>query len=151
VPDASSEILDPADYRDEYLPLPLEDHGLVMTREEGSDPRGTVKTNVPHRVEMGSPDGFEFGYGGSGPSDLALNAVEHLIQHLATEGEIDPPSGYYTEEDGQVDKGRVSRLAFRLSQEFKSTFVASAPDSGVSYDFEELKAWLLGRLEEERE
>jgi hypothetical protein len=151
VPGASSQILDHADYRDEYLPLPLVDHGLVMKREEGSGPRGTVKTNVPHRVEMGSPDGFEFGYGGSGPSDLALNAVEHLIQHLASEGEIDAPSDYYTEEEGQVDKGRVSTLAFRLSHEFKSRFVASASDSGASYDFEELRDWLLGRLEEERE
>jgi hypothetical protein len=149
MPDTSSETLGHANFQDEYLPLPLKDHGLVMRREDGSGPRGTVKTNVPHRVQMGSPDGFEFGYGGSGPSDLALNAVEHLIQHLASEGKIETPSEYYTEEEGQVEKGRVSSLAFRLSQEFKSTFVASAADSGASHDFEELRNWLLSRLEEE--
>jgi hypothetical protein len=112
MPNATS-ILDHKDYWDEYLPLPIQDHGLVMRRDpSGEGPRGTVKTNVPHRVERSSPDGFEFGYGGSGPLDLALNAVEHLIQTLAEEGVIDSPSDYYTEEDGDVQKGRCRKWRF---------------------------------------
>src|SRR5262245_32530261 len=35
------------------------------------DKIGGVITNVPHLVVHHSPDGFEFGYGGSGPADLA--------------------------------------------------------------------------------
>lgn len=140
-------VLDPSDYWDEYLPLPLKDHGLVMKRgEEGPGPRGTVKTNIPHRVEQGSPDGFEFGYGGSGPSDLALNAVEHLIDHLASKGKIEPPTDYYTEEEGEVQRGRVSKTAFRLAEEFKAQFIAPAPTSGACVKYQVLKEWLLERL-----
>lgn len=149
MPDAAS-ILDHKDYWDEYLPLPVRDHGLVMRREpSGEGPRGTVKTNVPHRVERSSPDGFEFGYGGSGPSDLALNALEHLIQALAEEGAIDPPSAYYTEEDGDVQKGRVSEKAFRLAPAFKAKFVAPVSRSGGAVEHEVLKTWLLRQLERE--
>ena len=151
MPDAD-QILDHKDYWDEYLPLPVRDHGLVMRRESsGEGPRGTVKTNVPHRVERSSPDGFEFGYGGSGPSDLALNAVEHLIQTLAEEGAIDPPSDYYTEEAGDVEKGQVSKVAFRLAPKLKSKFVAPAPTSGGIVEYDILKPWLLSQLEAQRE
>jgi len=148
----AGQILDHKDYWDEYLPLPIQDHGLVMRRESsGEGPRGTVKTNVPHRVERSSPDGFEFGYGGSGPSDLALNAVEHLIQTLAEEGVIDSPSDYYTEGDGDVQKGRVSTAAFRLAPKLKSKFVAAAPTSGGIVEYDILKPWLLSQLEAQRE
>ena len=148
----AGQILNHKDYWDEYLPLPVRDHGLVMRRESsGEGPRGTVKTNVPHRVERSSPDGFEFGYGGSGPSDLALNAVEHLIQTLAEEGATDPPSDYYTQEDGDVQKGRVSTAAFRLAPKLKSKFVAPAPTSGGSVEYDVLKPWPLSQLEAERE
>lgn len=128
----------------------MQDHGLVMKREEpGQGPRGTVMTNVPHRVERGSPDGFEFGYGGSGPSDLALNAVEHLIRTLAEEGTIEPPSERYTAENGDAQRGQVSKMAFQLSPTFKSKFVAPAPTSGGSVEYEILKDWLLQQLEPE--
>lgn len=144
----TARILDNKDYWDEYLPLPMQNHGLVMKRKQpGEGPRGTVMTNVPHRVEGGSPDGFEFGYGGSGPSDLALNAVEHLIRTLAEEGAIDPPSEHYTAEDGDVERGQVSKMAFQLSPTFKSKFVAPAPTSGGSVEYETLKDWLLQQLE----
>lgn len=145
---AMTKILDHKDYWDEYLPLPLSDHGLVMRRgESGDPPRGTVKTNVPHRVEWGSPDGFEFGYGGSGPSDLALNAVEHIIWHLADEGVIEKPSVYYTAEEDDVHAGRVSELAFRLAPEFKAKFIAPAPMSGGTVEYEVLKEWVVSRSE----
>ena len=148
----AGQILDHKDYWDEYLPPPVRDHGLVMRRESsGEGPRGTVKTNVPHRVKRRSPDGFEFGYGGSGPSDLALNAVEHLIQTLAKEGAINPPSDYYAQEDGDVQKGRVSTAAFRLAPKLKSKFVAPAPTSGGSVEYDVLKPWLLSQLEAQRE
>ena len=144
----ADQILDHKDYWDEYLPLPIQDHGLVMRRESsGEGPRGTVKTNVPHRVERSSPDGFEFGYGGSGPSDLALNAVEHLIQTLAEEGVIDSPSDYYTEGDGDVQKRQVSKVAFQLARAFKAKFVAPVSQSGGAVEYGVLKTWLLKQLE----
>jgi hypothetical protein len=34
-----------------------------------------VRTNVPHTIKKHSPTGFNFGYGGSGPADFALNTL----------------------------------------------------------------------------
>ena len=38
-----------------------------------------IKTNVPQRIICHSPDGFEWGYGGSGPADFALNILSVYI------------------------------------------------------------------------
>jgi hypothetical protein len=43
---------------------------------------------LPHLMRH-SPDGFEIGYAGSGPSDLARSIVGHFL------GEKDPDSGIY--------------------------------------------------------
>lgn len=43
---------------------------------------------LPHLVRH-SPDGFEYGYGGSGPSDLARSIVGDLL------GERDPKPSLY--------------------------------------------------------
>lgn len=55
-------------------------------------------TNVPHTWVHHSPDGFEYGYGGSGPSDLALNVL--LL---------------FTDKD----------TAWKLHQDFKWKFIAT--------------------------
>jgi hypothetical protein len=44
---------------------------------------GAVTEPLPH-IEHHSPDGFEWGYGGSGPADLALSMLAHAM------GESDP-------------------------------------------------------------
>jgi hypothetical protein len=41
-----------------------------------------IKTNVPVLAVLHSPGGFEFGYGGSGPADLALNILLYVTQNL---------------------------------------------------------------------
>lgn len=62
----------------------------------GQDPVvHVIDTNGPteplrHEVYH-SPDGFEWGYGGSGPADLARSIVADLARHDATLGE-DPSS-----------------------------------------------------------
>lgn len=141
--------LDHDNYADETLHLDFKREGLVLRREAATEnrPRGMVKTNVPHYVEMGSPDGFEFGYGGSGPHDLALNACEHIVQHLAAEGHIDEPDAYYTAAEGDVRNGRVSKVAFLLAHEFKAEFIAPADTSGENYDYEHIKNWALAQIE----
>lgn len=39
-----------------------------------------VATNVPHNIVYHSPTGFEWGYYGSGPAELALNLAELVVQ-----------------------------------------------------------------------
>lgn len=66
-------------------------------------PQG-IETNVPHTWVHHSPDGFEVGYGGSGPADFALNILLF----------------YGLEKDE----------AWRLHQDFKWKFVATLPREG---------------------
>lgn len=42
----------------------------------------SVSVNIPHTIVRHSPDGFEFGYNGSGPSDLALNILYYFTNDL---------------------------------------------------------------------
>lgn len=76
---------------------------------------GRVLTNVPHKVVRHSPTGFAWGYGGSGPADLALNIL--LL---------------YTNRE----------TADRLYQCFKWQFIATMPPAGGVIKGETIRAWL---------
>ena len=80
----------------------------------GLDPRTLCKH---------SPTGLEWGYGGSGPADLALNALHQMTGSLAT--------------------------AFRHYQAFKFRFVAGIDEEGGVIRRAEVDAWLRERAAEE--
>lgn len=46
-----------------------------------------IFTNVPHVVIHHSPVGYDFRYGGNGPSDLALNLCELALMDLGYQGD----------------------------------------------------------------
>ena len=48
---------------------------------------GVVKSNVPWRIVNASQTGYDWGYSGPGPSDLALNILEAVLQELGYDGE----------------------------------------------------------------
>ena len=102
-----------------------------------NDP-GQAVTNVPHLVVQHSPDGYEFGYGGSGPSDLALNACQLYLNMTGYEGR-----------QTKCYDGSCWSLAFALHQEFKGYFIASAPRVGRVIPFAEIDAWFKLRLTDE--
>jgi hypothetical protein len=77
-----------------------------------------IRTNVPRRIIKHSPDGFEFGYCGSGPADFALNILSVFI--------------------GQ-------ELAERYYQEFKFEFVAAIPRDGGIIRRDDILHWLEER------
>lgn len=56
---------------------PLKNFEADIWMKRGED--GECITNVPHRIVMHSPTGLEFGYGGSGPSDMALNILALFV------------------------------------------------------------------------
>ncbi len=68
-----------------------------------------------------SPDGFNWGYGGSGPAQLALAVLLKFT---------DDPS-----------------RAFELYQQFKREFLAKAPDE-LRIPMQDVKAWLRNRWDE---
>lgn len=51
------------------------DGGDIFIERLGGDEASGVRTNVPHKIKKHSPTGMNFGYGGSGPADFALNTL----------------------------------------------------------------------------
>lgn len=122
-------------------PLPPEQYPLdeaVVLIRQGEQ----VKTNVPHLVVHHSPDGFEWGYGGSGPSDLALNICEYYM-------EIVRQSGHDVGDYVTVGKGDhcVRRKTIGVYQNFKWQFVASVPKQGGTIKANTIIEWLINHLD----
>lgn len=78
-------------------------------------PTGTPLTNVPQQEVVHSPNGFEWGYGGSGPADLALNIL--LM---------------YTDKE----------TAKELYQIFKWDYVTKMPHDGGTITGREIRRWI---------
>lgn len=110
---------------------PLED-GLVLWR----DKRGSCWTNAPHAVIHHSPTGFEWGYGGSGPADLALNVVEAILRQSGFTGKM-----------VKCYDGACFALAFELHQEFKEAFIVGAPPAGGRLDYGIMAEWVNQRMD----
>jgi hypothetical protein len=94
--------------------VPLVFGDIVCARGQN----GAPETNVPRRITRHSPDGFEWGYGGSGPADLALNILLMFV---------DEP------------------VATSLHQEFKWDFITPLPEEGGIIKRETVLKWLEER------
>jgi len=86
---------------------------IVCSRDEDG-----IHTNVPRRITYHSPDGFEWGYGGSGPADFALNILSIFA--------------------GQ-------EFAERHHQEFKFEFIAPMPYEGGTIKRDDILSWIKGK------
>jgi hypothetical protein len=92
---------------------------IVLKRDENGKPTA----NVEHKWKAHSPNGFEFGYGGSGPADLALNIL--------------------------IKFGLSRERAWDLHQDFKWRFVARIPkDAGGVISANDIDAWIAERSKE---
>lgn len=120
------------DFDDITLHEPLE-NGIVIKRIDGK-----VATNVPHLVAHHSPSGFEFGYAGSGPADLALNLMEVVLNRLGYEGERT-----------LCFDGDCWDLAYQLHQDAKFKFITPLLKEGDVIPYEMVEAWVKQRLDEE--
>lgn len=79
---------------------------------------GEACANVPRAVTHHSPDGYEWGYTGSGPADLALNIMHALFPIVDTTVTV------------QLYRGKCSALTWSLYQKFKERVVARVPREG---------------------
>ncbi|MCI0551290.1 MAG: DUF6011 domain-containing protein [Anaerolineae bacterium] len=123
------------EFSDEFDNIIPFEQALVLKRRFVDGPSdmekvGGVITNVPHLVVCHSPNGFEFGYGGSGPADLALNICQFYLNMMDYEGQ-----------QTKCYDGNCWSLAWRLHQDFKHDIVAAVPRTGVTIPFVTIKAW----------
>lgn len=97
------------------------------------DADGTLQASVAHLAHH-SPAGFECGYGGSGPADLALSILAAFVPARA---------GVATE---RLYKGaRCSRFAWMHHQQFKWAFIATLPKEGGVIRALDIREWIAGR------
>lgn len=106
---------------------PLLKAGLICARQPG----GSLACNLPQVVRHHSPAGFECGYAGSGPAELALNVLHLLL----------PPQGDGTDLPAQ-DGSLVSRAVMDLHQSFKRKFIAKMPQEGGFVSLESINTWI---------
>lgn len=104
----------------------LETAGVVLWRDtEGAH------ANLPQQVVHHSPTGFEWGYGGSGPADLALNIMELALLSLG-----------YSGRRIETYQGDCFALAWELHQEFKQDYLVQVPPPGATLPWNVVLAWV---------
>lgn len=94
---------------------------------------GTAAADVYHFVQH-SPTGFEWGYAGSGPADLALAILTAFA-----------PSAGPKDRVTMADGSHCSRLAWQYHHAFKEDFVAGLPRSGGVILAADARAWIAMR------
>lgn len=98
---------------------------LCERREDG------LHFNIFQVFTHHSPLGFEWGFGGSGPADFALNIVALFTNHLNEPRTVK-----------LWDGKKVSSLAWNLHQRFKFKFIATLPDEGGVIKGETVRSWI---------
>lgn len=99
---------------------PLGERAFLFQRDRDGAPHVRLTTSdgqvpVLHRYVVHSPDGFEWGYGGSGPAECALNLLALFV---------------------------APAEAWRLHQDFKAKFLATMPRTGGRLEVEAVRTWL---------
>lgn len=82
---------------------------------------GTVTYELPH-IEHHSPDGFEWGFSGSGPADLALAILAHVFN---------------------LTSDTIDRIPPALYQQFKDDVIATLPrDANWEFGHTDVMDWV---------
>ena len=82
-------------------------------------PDGTAISSIPQRHVHYAPTGFDWGFGGSGPADLALNVLALFLPLAADVTGV-----------ALRDGSSVSEATWALHQEFKYDLIATLPRAG---------------------
>ncbi|MHB1826781.1 MAG: DUF6166 domain-containing protein [Steroidobacteraceae bacterium] len=94
---------------------------------------GALQASVAHLAHH-SPSGFECGYGGSGPADLALSILAAFVPARA---------------DGPTERlykgARCSRFAWMHHQRFKWDLIATLPKEGGVLSAADIREWIAAR------
>jgi hypothetical protein len=94
-------------------------------------PDGTARSSIPQRHVHYAPKGFDWGFGGSGPADLALNVLAVFLP-------LAPEATSVALRDGSS----VSEAAWVLHQEFKYDLIATLPRAGGDISAKTIRTWI---------
>jgi|WetSurMetagenome_2_1015567.scaffolds.fasta_scaffold199575_2 hypothetical protein len=104
-----------------------------------NDGKGNVYP-LPH-VKKHSPDGFQWGYGGSGPADLALSILsDYFTEKVNWMNDMSRFFGRGLQSEKERSD-EVKRAAERLYQAFKWAFISPAGEK-LEIDEEQIGAWV---------
>lgn len=112
----------------------------------GRDHTG-VWSNVPHHVFTGkSPDGYEFGYSGSGPAELGINIAQSILIMIEYSGNYSPGRQEY-------GGGWAFDVAYPIGQEIKFEFLSTADRTAerIEIPTDDLKAFVIRKLDEQEQ
>lgn len=114
------------------IDIPIQ-QGLICQRAGDGD----VAVNVPLYVVHHSPTGWEWGYGGSGPADLALNTVQHILLSMGYSGRVTKAINWY-----KPPVMPIFVLTSQIYQAFKFKFVAPIPFAGGTVPYADMTQWI---------
>ncbi len=117
------------DFKSFLIYKPLTD-GVILVRNR----KFGVGTNVPRMVIHRSPMGYEWGYSGAGPSDLALNILEAVLT-------IERHKGKRI----RCYAGDCWDVAYKHHVEFRSEFIETAPNGAV-IPYGRIRKWIAERI-----
>lgn len=127
---------------------------FVQETEDGITKSVPLDPHFSQQFRNHSPDGFEWGYGGSGPAQLALGILLHAAQHFYGLQPGNDWAACVCEEIDRADRPCIvcqGRDEFRKEgiaralqryQDFKWSVVAKAPRSGFRVDLSAVLKWL---------
>ncbi len=117
---------------------PLRSVDVIVTR---TDDPPAVHANVPHIVDR-SPTGFEYGFAGAGPHDLALSILNAFV-----------PPFYCGERAPKIfDNGYMcSGFALRWAGDFSRAFTDTLPREAGEYRLSasRINEWIAAKLTEQ--
>lgn len=130
--------------RNQLEPLPSQPWAQDVRIWRNGDTGQPCGASIPRTVIWHSPDGFNFGYGGSGPADLALNILNAFVPPV---DRADDTADYEPRNTDPVPcfKGSCSEFAARHHQAFKAEFIARLREPGGTITAASIKEWIAAR------
>jgi hypothetical protein len=125
--------IDMTEFDEHQLPDSSMENGIILIR---NNIQYGIWTNVPHLCIDHSPTGYEWGYEGSGPADLALNIVENILWDIGHRG---PRMTCYA--------GSCFEAATYIHQNFKIAFLVLIKNDTV-IDYHEAEGYVTNALNE---
>jgi len=112
---------------------------IVCKRDEDGTPHFNIYPVIRHH----SPDGFEWGYAGSGPTDFALNVLDLFLRHEGYKPNISI-TNHVIKNGKRVApfRKKVVYKAIQWRGQFRDRFIATLPKKGGTVTGKRIRNWI---------